>query len=151
MEKIHKILLATGALICILLFWIDFYLGATGAIVLVALAVSIFIMEDSRVLPELTVRLGDDAKKVVVENSGNAPAYRIHVALVPLDLEFDLPELAADARHEYPLTRMIDEAKAAVTFDDARGVQTSRTFTLSALGTGDDDPLKPMFPLFKWK
>ncbi len=151
MEKIHKILLTAGALICILLFWIDTYLGATGVIVLIALAMSVFIMEDSRVLPELTVRLGDDAKKVVVENSGNAPAYRIHVALVPLDIEFDLPELAADARYEYPLTRMIDEAKAAVTFDDAKGGKTSRTFTLSALGKGDDDPLKPMFPLFKWK
>ncbi|MGD0535783.1 MAG: hypothetical protein ABR999_10160 [Methanoregula sp.] len=151
MEKIHKILLAAGALICILLFWIDIYLGATGVIVLVALAMSVFIMEDSRVLPELMVRLGDDAKKVVVENSGNAPAYRIHVALVPLDIEFDLPELVADARYEYPLTRMIEEAKAAVTFDDAKGVKTSRTFTLSALGKGDDDLLKPMFPLFKWK
>ena len=151
MEKIYKILLAAGALICILLFWINFYLGATGVIVIAALAMSVFIMEDSRILPEITVRLGDDAKKVVVENSGNAPAYRIHVALVPLDIEFDLPELAADARHEYPLPRMIDEAKAAVTFDDANRVQTSRTFTLSAMGKGDDDPLKPMFPLFKWK
>jgi len=151
MEKIYKILLAAGALICILLFWVDFYLGATGVIVLAALAMSVFIMEDSRILPEITVRLGDDAKKVVVENSGNAPAYRIHVALVPLDIEFDLPELAVDARHEYPLPRMIETAKAAVTFNDANSVQTSRTFTLSAMGKGDDDPLKPMFPLFKWK
>jgi len=151
MEKIHKILLAAGALICILLLWIDIYLGATGVIVLVALAMSVFIMEDSRVLPEITTRLGDDAKKVVVENSGNAPAHRIHVALVPLDIEFDLSELAADARYEYSLPRMIEEAKAAVTFEDAKGVKTSRTFTLSALGKGDDDLLKPMFPLFKWK
>ena len=144
-------LLEAGAVSCMHLCWVDFYLGATGVIVLAALAMSVFIMEDSRVLPEITVRLGDDAKKVVVENSGNAPAYRIHVALVPLDIEFDLPELAADARHEYPLPRMIDEAKAAVTFDDANHVQTSRTFSLSAMGKGDDDPLKPMFPLFKWK
>jgi hypothetical protein len=112
---------------------------------------SVFIMEDARVLPELTVRLGDNAKKVVVENSGNAPAYRIHVALVPLDIEFDLPELAADARHEYPLTRMVDTAKAVVTFEDKNSVETSRTFTLSALGKGDNDPLRPMFPLFRWK
>jgi len=151
MEKIHKLLLAAGALICILLFWINIYLGATGVIVLVALAMSVFIMEDSRVLPEITAKLGDDAKKVVVENSGNALAYRIHVALIPLDIEFDLPELASDARYEYPLTRMVDEAKAVVTFNDAKGVQTSRTFTLSALGKGDDDLLRPMFPLFKWK
>jgi hypothetical protein len=151
MEKIHKILLVAGALICVLLFWINIYLGATGVIILAALAMSVFIMEDARVLPELTVRLGDNAKKVVVENSGNAPAYRIHVALVPLDIEFDLPELAADARHEYPLTRMVDTAKAVVTFEDKNSVETSRTFTLSALGKGDNDPLRPMFPLFRWK
>ncbi|MGB8220164.1 MAG: hypothetical protein WCE46_07255 [Methanoregula sp.] len=151
MEKIHKILLVAGALICVLLIWINIYLGATGVIILAALAMSVFIMEDARVLPELTVRLGDNAKKVVVENSGNAPAYRIHVALVPLDIEFDLPELAADARHEYPLTRMVDTAKAVVTFEDKNSVETSRTFTLSALGKGDNDPLRPMFPLFRWK
>ena len=49
MEKIHKILLVAGALICILLFWINIYLGATGVIILAALAMSVFIMEDSRV------------------------------------------------------------------------------------------------------
>ena len=74
MENIYKILLLIGTLLCIFLFAINIYLGATGAIVLAAFALSVFIMEDSRVLPELTVRLGDDAKKIVVENAGNAPA-----------------------------------------------------------------------------
>ncbi|MFA5236605.1 MAG: hypothetical protein WC362_01985 [Methanoregula sp.] len=151
MEKIYKILLAAGALICILLFFIDIYLGATGVIILVALAMSVYIMEDSKILPDVTARLGDDAKKIVITNAGTAPAYRIHVTLVPLDIEFDLPELAVDARYEYALTRMIEEAKAVVLFDDAKGVQTSRTFTLLAMGKSDDDLLKPMFPLFKWK
>ncbi|MGA2698210.1 MAG: hypothetical protein ABSE74_01020 [Methanoregula sp.] len=63
MEKIHKRLLVVGALICVHLFWINIYLGATGVIILVALAMSVFIMEDSRVLPEITVRQGDNAKK----------------------------------------------------------------------------------------
>ncbi|MEN6396132.1 MAG: hypothetical protein ABFC78_06575, partial [Methanoregula sp.] len=127
MEKIHKLLLAVGALICIFLFWIDIYLGATGVVVLVALAMSVFIMEDSWVLAEITVRLGDEAKQVIVQNSGNSPAYRIHVTLIPHDIEFDLPELAADGQFEYPLPRMVEEAKAIVRFSNAKGVQTSRT------------------------
>ena len=77
--------------------------------------------------------------------------YRIHVALVPFDIEFDIPQLAADAQYEYPFTRMIGEAKAVVAFDDTKGGHVSRTFSLSALGKGDDDLLRPMFPLFKWK
>jgi hypothetical protein len=151
MEKFYKILLAAGALICLFLFWIDIYLGAMGVIILVALAISILIMEDSRILPEISVRLGDDAKKIVVENTGNAPANRIHVTLIPLDIEFDIPELSADTRYEYPLTHMIGEVKAEVIFDDANGGHASRTFSLSALGKSDDDLLRPMFPLFKWK
>ncbi|MEN6396658.1 MAG: hypothetical protein ABFC78_09270, partial [Methanoregula sp.] len=80
-----------------------------------------------------------------------SPAYRIHVTLSPHDIEFDLPELAVDGQFEYPLPRMVEEVKAIVRFSNAKGVQTSRTFTLSALGKGDDDPFKPMFPMFKWK
>jgi len=152
MEKKHILLLAIGAVCCVILFFINVYLGATGAIILAALAMSALIMEDSRVLPEIAIELGDDAKKIQVKNEGNAPAYAIHVAVVPLDIEFDLPELAADAVYDYPLPRMIDEAKAVVSFHaKTDGPQTSRTFPLSALGKNGDDLLKPMFPLFKWK
>ena len=151
MEKKHILLLVAGAVCCVILFFVNIYLGATAIIILAALAMSVLIMEDSRVLPEITISLGDDAKKIRVKNKGNAPAYEIHVAVVPLDIEFDLPELAADAIYEYPLPRMIDEAKAAVSFRAGTGAQTSRTFSLSALGKNGDDLLKPMFPLFKWK
>lgn len=151
MEKKHILLLSIGAVLCLILFFIDIYLGAIGVIILAALAMSIFIMEDSRVLPEITVSLGDNAKTVLVRNEGNAPAYSIHVALVPLDTEFDLPELAADASHEYQLPRMIDEVKAVVSFRAGNGAETTRTFPLSALGKNGNDLLKPMFPLFKWK
>lgn len=151
MERKHILILAAGAVFCVILFFINIYLGATGVIILAALAMSLWIMEDSRVLPEITVSLRDDAKKIRVKNEGNATAYAIHVALVPLDTEFDLPELAADAMYEYPLSSMIDEAKAVVSYRAQTGGETSRTFPLSALGKNGDDLLKPMFPLFKWK
>jgi len=151
MERKHILILAAGAVFCVILFFINIYLGAMGIIVLAALAMSLWIMEDSRVLPEITVSLGDDAKKIRVKNEGNTTAYAIHVALVPLDTEFDLPELAADATYDYPLPHMIDEVKAVVSYRVQTGGETSRTFPLSALGGSGDDLLKPMFPLFKWK
>jgi hypothetical protein len=46
---------------------------------------------------------------------------------------------------------MISEAKAAVTYQNSQGLAYSQTFRLSALGKSDDDLLKPVFPLFKWK
>jgi len=151
MEKNHKILLGAGVILCAVLFLINIYLGGIGIVILIALAMSVYIMEDAEVLPEISVFLYEDAKGINVTNRGTAPAYRVHVALVPLNIEFDISELAVDARSEHPLQEMVNEAKASVTFEDSRGSHYTRAFALSALGTNDDDLLKPMFPMFKWK
>lgn len=151
MEKNHTIILGAGVLVCAVLFYINMYLGATGAIILIAIAMSFFIMEDSETLPDLTINLHDDAKRIGVTNRGTAPAYRIHIAMVPLNIEFDIPELGVDASSEHQFQEMINEAKAVATFEDSKGSYYTRTFALSALGKNDDDLLKPMFPMFKWK
>jgi hypothetical protein len=151
MEKNHTIIVGAGVLVCALLFYIDIYLGATGVVVLIAIAMSFFIMEDAGVLPDVAIRLHDDAKRIIVTNRGTAPAYRIHITLVPLNIEFDIPELSVDATSERQLQEMISEAKAVVTFEDSKGSHYTRTTAISALGKNDDDLLKPMFPLFKWK
>jgi hypothetical protein len=151
MERNHTIILGAGAIICAILFFIDIYLGATGAIILIALAMSFFIMEDAEVLPDMAIRLNEDAKGITAVNRGTAPAYRVHIAMVPLNIEFDIPEIAVDAISDHPLPAMVNEVKAVVTFEDSKGLHYTRTFFLSALGKNDDDLLKPMFPLFKWK
>ena len=151
MEKNHTIIILAGVIVCAILFFINIYLGATGAIILIAIAMSFFIMEDSEVLPDIAINLHDDAKRIGVTNRGTAPAYRIHIAMVPLNIEFDIPELAVDGVTEHQLQEMINEAKAVVTFEDSKGSHYTRTFVLSALGKNDDDLLKPMFPMFKWK
>ena len=151
MEKNHKILLGAGIFICAILFFIDIYLGAIGVVILCAVAMSVYIMEDSEVVPDISVHLFDDAKGIIVTNHGTAPAYRIHLALIPLNIELDIPELAVDASSEHPLNEMVNEAKVSARFEDSRGSHYTRTFALSALGKSDDDLLKPMFPVFNWK
>jgi hypothetical protein len=49
------------------------------------------------------------------------------------------------------MEKMITEAKASVTYKNAKGARYARTTKLSALGKSEDDLLKPMFPLFQWK
>ena len=125
-----------------------------GYIVLILTAVTIMgmmIMQDSQGLPDVTCNLRDDAKAVVVINRGNAPITGGHVALVPLNIEFYLPALAPDERFEYPLTEMIVEAKAVVHYSFSDGRSLSGSFPLSALGEGEEDLLRPTFPLFSWK
>lgn len=151
MEKRYTIILAVGLVLCAVLFFIDIYLGAMAVIMLVMLGMAFFIMQDARFLPEIWVFLRNDAKGIVVINRGNDLATKVHVAIVPHNIEFDIPSLPVDATHEYRLPEMLNEAKAVVSYQNTQGLAYSRTFRLSALGKGDDDLLKPLFPLFKWK
>jgi hypothetical protein len=141
-----------GFIIAGALFLFDPYLAGIAAILVVTLAIAFHIMGETEHLPPRpTCWLSEDAKRIIIVNKGNMAAIGIHVTLVPLGLEFDLPELAVEGRHEFPLPSMIAEAKAVVTWGDASGRRFSRSFLLSATAKGDEDLLKPVFPIFGWK
>jgi hypothetical protein len=108
------------------------------------------IMQDTTFLPQVNVRLREDAKAIVLTNAGNSPALRIHVALIPMDIEYDVESLAVDESHEYPLASMIDKVKAVIEFSNEKGQSFSSSTVLSASGE-EFDPMKPMFPVFGWK
>jgi len=150
MDRKIQILLVPGIVITLLVLLINIYVAGIVFILLVTLLMSLAIMEDSRFLPEVTVELREDAKAVVVRNSGNATAVKIHLALVPLNAEYDLAALGADQAHEYPLGEMVGEVKAVVTFANEKGNTFSHSFQLSAMGAGYD-PLRPVIPLFHLK
>ena len=151
MEKKYIVYIIIPLLISIILLIVDLYLGLIVLVMAIALGMSIFIMQDSRYHPELVVRLTDEAKGVEVRNRGNAAAMHIHVSIVPLDIEFDVPDLKEEAVYTYQHNSMISTAKAVVSYENEKGETFSKIFPLSALGMDDDDLLKPMFPVFKWK
>jgi hypothetical protein len=146
-----KIIAAAGLIVSLALALINVYLAGIALIIFIVLVMSLAIMRDSRFLPNVGVTLRDDAKGVVLVNRGSAPAYHIHLALVPLNIEFDVPSLAVDARYDHPLSDMISEAKAVITWENEQGEKFSHTARLSPLGSDEDEILKPMFPLFRWK
>jgi hypothetical protein len=150
MDRKIQILLVAGIIVTLVTLLINFYLAGIIFVILVAIVMSLMIMQDSGFLPDIAAELKDDAKAIVIRNTGNATAMKIHVALVPENLEFDLPILAADEVYEYPLGTMMKEVKVVVSFENEKGNKFSRTFPLSAYG-GGFDPLKPMIPLFGYK
>ena len=111
---------------------------------------SLVIMQDTTFLPQVDARLRDDAKAIVLTNAGNSPAVKIHVALIPMDIEYDVGSLAVDESHEYLFASMIDEVKAVITFANEKGQQFSSSSLLSSSGE-EFEPLKPMIPVFGWK
>jgi hypothetical protein len=148
---IAAILLAAISLFLIGLEMTVGYAGLIGVVLLLIGAMVLWIMQDVRTNPDIVCYLSEDAKSVKVINRGTARAVKIHVALVPLNIEADVPPLDPDAVHGIPLPHMVAEAKAVVTYQNEQGIAYSQSYALHALGTNDEDLLKPPFALFGWK
>lgn len=150
MDKRTTAVLAADIIITCLLLFVNMYLAGMAFVILVVIVMSLMIMQDSTFLPQVDVRLREDAKAVVLTNGGNSPARKIHVALVPMNIEYDVASLAVDESHEYLLSSMLAEVKVFVTFENEKGQPFSLTKSLSANGE-EYEPLKPMVPVFGWK
>ena len=150
MEKNIKILLVLGALITIVLLIYNIYLGGIAGVIFIAIVMSLRIMQDTTGIPEIVTKLRDDAKAIILTNTGNARAEKIHVALVPLNREFDVPILEVESTYEFSLSAMVEDIKIAVTYQNEDGRLFSSSSKLSAF-VEEPDPLKPMIPIFKWK
>lgn len=150
MDKRTTAILAAGLLITLLLLFLNIYLAGMVFIILVVIVMSLMIMQDTTVLPQIQVRLREDAKAIILTNSGNSPALTIHAALVPMDIEYDVASLAVDESHEYPLSSMLAEVKVVVTYTNEKGEGFTQSQKISAAGD-EYDPLKPMIPIFRWK
>jgi hypothetical protein len=150
MDKRTTAVLAAGLLVTLILLIVDIYLAGIAIILLVVIVMSLMIMQDTTFRPQVDVRLREDAKAIVLTNGGNSPALKIHVALVPMNIEYDVDSLAVDASHEYPLSSMLADIKVVVTFANEKGQSFSHSQKLSAAGE-EFEPLKPMIPVFGWK
>ena len=150
MEKNTKILLVLGALFTIVLLFINIYLGGIVGVIFITLMMSLKIMHDTTGIPDIVATLKDDAKGIVLTNTGNARAEKIHVLLVPNNIEFDIPSLDEDSSYVFPLNAMVEEIKIVITWSNENGRQFSGSAKLSVFGE-EPDLLKPMIPIFKWK
>ena len=144
------IYLVVTIIISLFLALINIYLAGIVFVTFLVLIMVLAIMRDAQLLPDVRVSLNENAKELLISNNGTAPAKNIHIALVPKNIELDLKELGVDATSRHVLDQMVEEVKAIVTWENTEGKKYSRTVRLSAL-EGNEDPLKPMFPIFDWK
>jgi hypothetical protein len=150
MKRNHVAVIVAGLVLSALLAVVSIYLTGIGIILVIALAMSFQIMEDTERLTDLAVGLSENAKSLIIINKGNMLIRNIAVTVIPLNVEFVVPELAVDEKFTFDFHQIINEARAAVEFEDVNGRKYNKSFELSALRS-DDDLLKPMMPLFDWK
>ncbi len=151
MDRSQKAVLVVGGLVVLGLLFINIFYALIAFVVVVALLMSFRILGESADYPDVVAVLNEDAKGVTVKNRGAGEARNIRVAIVPLNIEFTVPSLKVDEESEYAFSAMIEEAKAVVTYEDDKGQRYSRSYALSALGGGEEDLLRPAFPIFGWK
>jgi hypothetical protein len=150
MNKNIKILIILGIFITIAAVFYDIYLAGIVGVIVVAVIMSLLIMQDTTGIPEIVPKLTDDGKGIILSNTGNARAENIHVTLVPNNIEFDIASLDVDASYEYSLGTMVQEIKTRITYSN----ENRRLFSSSKkLSVFEEEPdlLRPMVPMFKWK
>jgi hypothetical protein len=150
MDKRIQVILVLGIIITIAAAFFDLYLAGIAGVIFIAIIMSLMIMQDTTGVPEVVPKLSDDAKSIILTNTGNARAEKIHATLIPSNAEFDIASLDVDATYEYPLGSMVQEIKIKITFSNENG----RLFSISKkLSVFDEEPdlLRPLIPMFKWK
>jgi hypothetical protein len=150
MDKRIQVILVLGIIITIISAFLDMYLAGIVGVIFIAIIMSLIIMQDTTGIPEVVVKLSDEAKSIILTNTGNVRAENIHVTLIPSNVEFDVPSLDVDTSYEYPLGSMVQEIKIRITWSN----ENKRLFSSSKkLSVFDEEPdfLRPMVPMFKWK
>lgn len=150
MERSFLVVLAIGVVAAAGLALVSPYFSLMALVIVGVVLMVLKIGADTHDLPDLQVEFSDDARAVIVENKGNAPAHGVHVSLVPIGIEADIPSLDPDASHLVPLSEQVAEVKALVTYRNGKGQEFRRSMVISSLHpTGD--LLRPSFALFRWK
>ena len=150
MDKRIQVILVLGIIVTIISAFLDMYLAGIVGMIFIAIVMSLMIMQDTTGIPEVVVKLGDEAKSIILTNNGNARAENIHVTLIPSNREFDIASLDVDSVYEYFLGAMVQEIKIKITYSN----ENKRLFSSSKkLSVFDEEPdlLRPLIPMFKWK
>jgi len=152
MNRNLLIVLVIGLIACTALYFlIDIYAGMIGAVIVIALAMSVFIMQDSMEKPNVVVFVEENRKGVRVRNRGNARAVSVKITLLPQDLSFDIPALDEDAVRTFPVPPITEKMKVDVRYRNEKGDSFGKTVLLMPDDIENEDLLKPVFPLFGWK
>lgn len=150
MDKKIQVILVLGIIITIAAAFFDMYIAGIAGVIFIAVIMSLMIMQDTTGIPDVVAKLSDDAKSIILTNTGNARAEQIHATLIPGNVDFDIAFLDVDSTYEYSLGSMVQEIKIKITWSN----ENKRFFSTSKkLSVFDEEPdlLKPLVPMFGWK
>ena len=99
---------------------------------------SLLIMQDTTGIPEIVATFQEDAKGIILTNTGNARAEKIHVTLVPGNMNLIFPPWMWIQSMNIPLAQWLQEIKIVITYTN----ENRRLFSSSKkLSVFDEEPI----------
>lgn len=101
--------------------------------------------------PLILASLSPDQEEIIIENAGTFDATNIRVKTAQADGPWEIESLSPDTSYNIKLHRMVDKITISVSYLNKAGQEKIKVFKLGGEPVGEEDPLKPAFPLFSWK
>ncbi len=133
------------------------FLAGMGIIITGTVLLGIMISADAtkNARPFILADLSPNHREIIVENAGTSTAVKMEVTAAGIDEPWHVECLPPDASIRLSLPRMVESLIVEVTYENETSTsgRRSKAFRLgrSEPEQAEQDPFRPLFPLFGWK
>ncbi len=100
--------------------------------------------------PLIMADLSPNHREIILENTGTCAAEKLEITAADIDEPWHVERLEPDTTTRLMLPKMVQSLIVEVTYQVQDNPRRSKAFSLGRFEQ-DQDPFKPMFPLFGWK
>lgn len=148
------LLIASAGIVLTILFYLIQQQILAGIVIIITgtLLLGALISADAKknARPILLADLSPNHREIILENTGTKAAERLMVTAAGIDEPWHVDRLEPDTTARLNLPKMVESLIVEVTYQVQDSPRKSKAFRLG-MPEPEQDPFKPMFPLFSWK
>ena len=153
-KNYHILLIAfVGTGLTLLLYFMNQQILA-GIVIIISgtLLLSAMISLDAakNARPLILADLSPNHREIILENAGTSAAEKLEITAAGIDEPWHIDRLEPDTPIRLTLPKMVQSLIVEVTYQVQDNPRKSKAFSLGKFEP-EQDPFKPMFPLFGWK
>ncbi|HOJ95671.1 MAG TPA: hypothetical protein PK024_02365 [Methanospirillum sp.] len=153
-KQYHILLIASTGLVLTVLFYLiqQQILAGIGIIMTGTLLLGALISADAKknARPIILADLAPNHREIILENTGTKAADRLEITAAGIDEPWYIDRLEPDTTTRLSLPKMVESLIVEVTYQVEDSPRKSKAFRLG-MAEPEQDPFKPVFPLFSWK
>ncbi len=148
------LLIASAGIVLTILFYLIQQQILAGIVIIITgtLLLGALISADAKknARPIILADLSPSHREIILENTGTKAAERLIVTAAGIDEPWHVDRLEPDTTARLNLPKMVESLIVEVTYQVHDSPRKSKAFRLG-MPEPEQDPFRPMFPLFSWK